>query len=255
MNFKYLKLNCFVLLFLLFFGTVANSFAFAANETTPAEPTAHNTMQQMRERALKGDPRAQNYLGMIAFYGFGGTADYKKAMEWFSKAAEQGYPESMVQMGVLYENGLGVEADPLKAVEFYQKAADLNWPTAPFYLAQLYYRGIPKGKTAEDGFLMLQKSCSLGYRTACGMKLYYENRGEEALLDFQPACQKGDKIACVMIKEINEQITNQTAGLPIQNDLQNENNRTVIYLLMILAVLVCAAIALFLILRKSKEKV
>ena len=50
--------------------------------------------------------------------------NYKKAIEWYEKAAEQGDAEAQYNLGVMYENGQGVDVNYKKAIEWYEKAAE-----------------------------------------------------------------------------------------------------------------------------------
>ena len=56
-------------------------------------------------------------------YGEGVPQDYKKAIEWYQKAAEQGHADAQYNLGWIYEKGRGVSADNYKALEWYEKAA------------------------------------------------------------------------------------------------------------------------------------
>ncbi len=61
--------------------------------------------------AENNDLKALNYIGIHYYLGLGTRKDYKKAREWFEKAATQGYPDAQFNLGLLYEKGLGVEND------------------------------------------------------------------------------------------------------------------------------------------------
>ena len=50
--------------------------------------------------------------------------DYRKAAEFFQKAADRGNARAQDRLGWLYEHGRGVPQDLEKAKELYQKAAD-----------------------------------------------------------------------------------------------------------------------------------
>eukprot|EP00808_Paulinella_micropora_P009559 g76512.t1 len=56
--------------------------------------------------------------------GQGMQKDFKKAVEWYTKAAEAGNAPAQRYLGVCYENGQGVQKDRNKAVEWYKKAAE-----------------------------------------------------------------------------------------------------------------------------------
>ena len=55
-------------------------------------------------------------LGLKYLNGEGVKQDYKKAFEWFSKAAEQGNTEAQLHLGQMYYNGEGVNQDDKKAL-------------------------------------------------------------------------------------------------------------------------------------------
>jgi TPR repeat protein len=48
------------------------------------------TFDQLLKKAESGDAGAQEYIGMIYFAGYDLPQDYKKAYEWFLKAADKG---------------------------------------------------------------------------------------------------------------------------------------------------------------------
>ena len=215
----------------------------AADDVVQKPAAISESIEQIREQARQGDPKAQNYLGMVAYFGFSGEPDYQAALEWFTKAADQGFGESIVQIGVIHENGFGVEADLLKASEYYQKGVDLNWPTGFFRLGLLYLRGVPEGKTADDGLAMLQKSCEAGYKTGCGMRLYYDLKMGEALEIFEGQCRTGDDIACAMVNDVKSRL----AQMQVEQSkpLVEQEDNTIYYLLIVLALLFGAGAVLF----------
>ena len=64
--------------------------------------------------------------------------DYKKAVEWYQKAAAQGEAEAQCMLGLCYEVGQGVTKDYKKAVEWYQKAAAQGDANAQWILGWCY---------------------------------------------------------------------------------------------------------------------
>ena len=56
--------------------------------------------------------------------GQGVRQDYKKAIEWWEKAAKQGYANAQFNLGAVYGNGEGVRQDYKKAKEWFGKACD-----------------------------------------------------------------------------------------------------------------------------------
>ena len=57
------------------------------------------------------------------YLGDGVDVNYKKAIEWYKKAAEQGYADAQYNLGIMYENGHGVDQDDSMAMRWYAKAA------------------------------------------------------------------------------------------------------------------------------------
>jgi hypothetical protein len=70
--------------------------------------------------------------------GEGVEVDKKKAVEWYTKAAEQGNINAQYNLGLMYRDGEGVEQNLDKAVEWLQKAADASHPEAQAALDELY---------------------------------------------------------------------------------------------------------------------
>src|SRR5262245_304891 len=63
----------------------------------------------VRQRAEKGDVRAQIELGKLYTQGGPVTNSYAEAAKWFRLAADKGDPEGQTRLGELYEAGQGVE--------------------------------------------------------------------------------------------------------------------------------------------------
>ena len=82
------------------------------------------------EAEYKNDAKAQFELGKRYYTGhtsagrYGGhKQDYKKAVEWWLKAAEQGNADAQYGLGCCYEEGHGVDKDLNEALKWYRKAA------------------------------------------------------------------------------------------------------------------------------------
>ena len=60
-------------------------------------------------------------------HGQGVDVNYKKAIEWYKKAAEQGDAQAQYNVGVMYEFGpQGVDQSDSMAMRWYAKAAAQN---------------------------------------------------------------------------------------------------------------------------------
>ena len=56
--------------------------------------------------------------------------NYKKAFQWFEKAAGEEIPAAQYNLAILYQYGCGVEKDEEKAALWMAKAAQRNFPLA-----------------------------------------------------------------------------------------------------------------------------
>jgi TPR repeat protein len=62
--------------------------------------------------------------------GHGVDVNYKKAIEWYEKAAEQGDAKAQYNLGVLYRQGQGVDKSDSSAMRWFTKAAAQGLETA-----------------------------------------------------------------------------------------------------------------------------
>ncbi len=66
---------------------------------------------------------AQNNLGVMYDNGQGVPQDYKKAVEWYARAADQGHAMGQANLGVMYANGQGVPQDYVQAYKWFNISA------------------------------------------------------------------------------------------------------------------------------------
>lgn len=86
--------------------------------------------------AESGDLYAQNYIGIQYYIGFGVKKDYKKAKEWFEKAASGGFADAQYNLGAMYENGESVKTSYIDAYMWFHAANENgNTNAAPRMLA------------------------------------------------------------------------------------------------------------------------
>jgi TPR repeat protein len=99
------------------------------------------SFDQLTQMAQKGDPAAQNALGLRYATGDGIKLNEGEAVRWFTKAAEQGNVPAQSKLGSIYFSGRGVPADPNRAY-FWMVVARLSGDEAsktlsPFVRARL----------------------------------------------------------------------------------------------------------------------
>lgn len=103
------------------------------SERTPANfPRA---FQLFSGAAQKGDPQAAYYLGMMYQNGMGAARDMKAAARWLQFAANRQTPAAMFALAKLYLAGDGVKRDDIAARRWIEKAADLEYPEAVMAMA------------------------------------------------------------------------------------------------------------------------
>lgn len=92
---------------------LASSPAPKSENSNPVLETA--TFAQLRQMAEKGDPDAQNALGLRYATGEGIKLDEVQAVHWFKEAAEQGNVLAQSKLGSFYYGGRGVRQDLTQA--------------------------------------------------------------------------------------------------------------------------------------------
>ena len=97
---------------------------------------------ELREKALLGDPKSEFALGNEYFYGTETRkANPVLAAHWFRKASDE-IPEAMFNYGICLDRGLGVDRDPVAAAECYRKAAEKKCEPAEYNYAMVLLNGV-----------------------------------------------------------------------------------------------------------------
>ncbi len=83
-----------------------------------------SALKKFKSKAINGDIYSISMLGLMYKKGQGVEKNYKKAVEWFVRAAGKDDVVSAFHLGAIYqEGGYGVELDYAKAVEYFLKVA------------------------------------------------------------------------------------------------------------------------------------
>ena len=98
-------------------------------------------MEWFQKAAKFGNARAQNNLGLMYEHGMGVPQDYERAVEWYLKAAEQANASAENNLGLMFEKGLGVKQSYAKAKEWYEKASEHGNKRATYNLGLMYHNG------------------------------------------------------------------------------------------------------------------
>lgn len=84
-------------------------------------------MNWYKRAATLGFDRAQANVGDMYLKGEGVPQDYEQAVQWFARAARQGHVLSQYNLGLLLENGLGIEKNEELALGWYEAAAQAGY--------------------------------------------------------------------------------------------------------------------------------
>ena len=97
--------------------------------------------------AEQGHPRAQNYLGESHRDGWSVPKDKREAVRWFRAAAEGGDIDAMLSLGYALFYGEGVRRDRRAALKWYRRAARGGNESAMVNLGHMYRQGHVVGQS------------------------------------------------------------------------------------------------------------
>ena len=120
-------------------------------------------------KAKRGNAEAQFEVALMYYHGDGVKQDYKKAREYFEKAAAQNNGNALVLLGGMYNLGAGVKQDDKKAREYYEKAAAQNNGYALGFLGLMYSNGTGVKQDKKKGREYLEKAAALQNGNGMGL--------------------------------------------------------------------------------------
>ncbi len=116
--------------------------SFSAMAATHENPYVVQIQKYELSGRAKDDPKIMCRIGGFYEKGEGVSRNYRKAMQWYKRAAASGYyPAAMVDIGLLYQHGLGVPRNYRTALTWYRLGVNARSPRAMFYLGVLYDKG------------------------------------------------------------------------------------------------------------------
>ena len=147
----------------------------------------------------QADAAALFQLGIQYEAGDGVQQDYRKAFDYYQKAADLGNSDAMLSIGVLYANGTGVVKNLKEAAKWFKAAAELGNVYAQYYLGRMYRfgEGIDQDQkeaakwfkaAAEQGSCSAQFSLGYMYQTGQGVP----KNPAEAIRWYTAAAEQGD---------------------------------------------------------------
>jgi TPR repeat protein len=134
-----------------------------------------------KKGAILGDPRGQKALAYLYERGYseyGLEKNKKKAVEWYTNAAENGYAEAQYDLATYYFNrsymgrmfaGTGLydddkpdEKDYENALFWYKKASEHGHSYAQWKIGEMYNNGIGVGRDKDEAVFWYKKAAKLG---------------------------------------------------------------------------------------------
>lgn len=106
-----------------------------------------------RPLAEKGDPQAQNYLGILYQLGLGVDRDYALAFKWYHSAAVHGNADAQRNLGALYQQGQGTAQNNLWAYAWYYAAAHNGSVKAQDYIEAMSGKLTPNQQMKARGLV------------------------------------------------------------------------------------------------------
>ena len=130
---------------------------------------------------------AQNSLGICTYYGYGmNNMNHTKAFQLFLQAAKQGEEAAQNNVGNCYLNGIGLwEAQPDSAIYWYKKAAEQGCADAQYNLGTCYYDGIGVDADVDTALKWYIQAAGQGHKQAQQALIdYYEREGNIRKAEF-----------------------------------------------------------------------
>ena len=175
------------------------SWTYEVNASNP------EAIKRLTQVANKGNTEAQRMLADAYLEGKGVEKSEAKAIEMLEKAAKGGDAEAMYQLGnfYFYGNSPLIGKYYKKAINYYTQAANKGNAAAQAQLALCFYNGIGTNASPKDAFSWILKSVNtnptpkaqnnLGVCYAVGIGAQPSNA--QALEFFQKAAEAGDVTA------------------------------------------------------------
>jgi TPR repeat protein len=100
-----------------------------------------------QKASLKGDPRAENNIGVCYQLGIGLPKNEAKAAGWLERAATKGHPDAQYNLGMCFEQGRGVAQNMKEALKWYGAAAAMGHVKAKKHFHKLNASAGPAATT------------------------------------------------------------------------------------------------------------
>jgi TPR repeat protein len=168
---------------------VVLTFAVTATRAQNATSVGNLPLPELQKLANRGDPAAQNELGLRYRLGSDVEKDPAKAIPWFLKAARQGYAKAYFNLGAAYYNGDGVPRNDQDSCVWFILSADAGDPRGQ--------EAVERTRQEESPRRLMECEVTTGtaYVTGDVIKTDYD----KAMKWYLKAANAGDGIACEKI--------------------------------------------------------
>lgn len=179
------------------------------------------------QAAEKGDPGAQNHLGLMYLEGNFFVKSYEKALHWLERSASQGVTAAEYNYAYMLDKGYGTDKNQEKAFRWYMKAANKGLAPAENRIGVMYGHGegVKKDLRKSLEYYMLAAEhgnkyamANLGYMYAYGLKRNYP----KSYMYYYAASLAGNDEAEEKLKELiqRKRLTNSQREIS-ENEARN----------------------------------
>ena len=116
-----------------------------------------------RRAAEQGHAQAQYNLGMLYRIGFGVTQDREQAIEWWRRSAEQGNAEARIELGFISFNNCDSYAE---ALNWWRPAAEQGNGFAQYLMARAYHKQWGVGPDLVEEYFWYSLAAKAGFESA-----------------------------------------------------------------------------------------
>jgi TPR repeat protein len=119
---------------------------------------------------LIASPQFQCEVAELYYDGKHVPEDWKKAVDWFTRAAQQGSAEARNRIGALWAAGLDGAPDAAEAVRWYRKAANQGLPAAQYNLGRALLEGIGVQPDPVEAWAWADRAAKAGHPAAAKLR-------------------------------------------------------------------------------------
>lgn len=138
-----------------------NGFGCEKNDALAQERFRKALAAFLDEESRSKKPDYWQYrIGKMCAMGYGTEQDFRKAAEWYERAAARGNPFAAYALGCLYRRGQGVEKDEARAIAYFQAAAAQGNEYAQRMLNSLHSTSAAQSWSVTNAALSLMRQAA-----------------------------------------------------------------------------------------------